>query len=334
MTKPNSPVIPGPLVTVEKRFGRKVGLALVDSNRMFLNGFDSDYPAPVHYRVMPLGHGNFSVMVLADQPVEVRVMMDGKLLAEHRLDPLPQPTNALAPNGSAVKRQVRELVRAPQPFFISFGNDNAPFVFGPDPEGRSSEELVRLQLFPQALEPVEGAKMNLGVDPEHICEAVPDIDPATVGLAPATAPAAPSDEQPTGGDTDGGAEAPAEQAVTMVTSTVDQTNGEVQPGNYRIQAPIPQNWAPSHGLVAIGVRMVQMQTEGEPIMPPDGFDYVLFQLNTWEDHARMRANLMFRVKLPPKAQFKELDDTHGGGHCEEVSHRFCGHANHDPRKFR
>lgn len=355
MTKLNQSPVPGPLVVVDKKYGRKVGLALVDGNRMFLHGFETDFPAPVNFRIMR--HGNFSVMVLADQPVELRVMMDGKLLAEHRLDPLPQPVGG--PEHSSVKRQVREMVTAPQPFFITFADNNAPFTFAPDPEGRSLEERVRMQLYPQAIEPAEGPTMHLGVNPEHIGDEVFDVDPASLGLTPATprslpsddaAPAAAGDDATISGavagntasgehdhahETDEVAE--GEGQVSMHTSTVDQTDGSVVPSDIRLDAPVPENWAPSHGLLAIGVRMIQVQTEGEPMLPPDGFQYVLFQMNTFEESAAVRANLHSRIRIAPKVAYRELDDKHHehAEALEELGHRGCGHThNHDPRRFR
>jgi len=354
MTKQNKLVTPGPVVTVDKKHGRKVGLALVDGNRMFSHGFEVDFPAHMNFRIMR--HGPYSVMVLADQPCEVRIMQDGKLLAEQRLDPLPSPSLMHKPGGSDVRRQVRELVNAPQPFFISFGDDHTPLMFTTDPEGRSAEERLALQLYPKLNEPVKGASMHLGVDPIGISDEVFDIDPAKLGLPPAMKPVAPSDDTVTATDAasdestiagassaeapEGGhdhdhdeTEAEATGPAKVHTAVVDAT-GEVAPSDYRIDAPLPQNWAPSHGLIAIGVRMIQVQTEGEPAMPPDGFEYVLFQLNTFEESSRVRANLHSRIKLPPKVVYRELDDMHHDPEREELGHRGCGHSLHDPKRFR
>ena len=117
----------------------------------------------------------------------------------------------------------------------------------------------------------------------------------------------------------------------MVPAQVDAT-GTVLPNDHHIQAPVPTDWAPSHGLVVIGVRMVQTQQEGEPTLPPDGFEYVLFQLNTWADHARVRANLHSRIKLAPRVKFPEYIDQHvqlEDGQCS------CGHSHgFDPHRFR
>ena len=84
--------LPSPLITVDKNFGRRVLVGIVDGNRQITNGFTSDWPTTVHYRT--LTHGAFSVLVGARQPVEVRVMMDGQLLCEQFLDPLPSPKSA------------------------------------------------------------------------------------------------------------------------------------------------------------------------------------------------------------------------------------------------
>lgn len=353
MTKQNNLVTPGPVVTVDKKYGRKVGLALVDVNRMFSHGFEVDFPAHMNFRIMR--HGPYAVMVLADQPCEVRIMQDGKLLAEQRLDPLPSPSKIHKPGGSEVHRQVRELVNAPQPFFISFADDHTPLMFTTDPEGRSAEELLALQLYPQLTEPVTGPTMHLGEEPVAIGDEVFDIDPAKLGLPALLAPVAPSDDNvvtvpdadaevstiagavstdaPEGGHEHDETEATATGPAKVHTAQVDE-KGEVAVSDYRIDAPLPQNWAPSHGLVAIGVRMIQVETEGEPVMPPDGFQYVLFQLNTFEDSARVRANLHSRIKLPPKVVYSELDDKHHGPERKELGHRGCGHSMNDPRRFR
>lgn len=353
MTKQNKLVTPGPVVTVDKHYGRKVGIALVDGNRMFSHGFEVDFPAHMNFRIMR--HGPYSVMVLADQPCEVRIMQDGKLLAEQRLDPLPSPSTSHKPGGSEVRRQIRELVNAPQPFFISFADDHSPLTFATDPESRSPEELLALQLYPKLTEPVHGPTMHLGEEPVGISEEVFDIDPAKLGLPPVTAPVVPTDETVTASDAasddstvagatsaeapEGGhehadeTEASATGPAKVHTAQVDE-KGEVAPSDYRIDAPVPQNWAPSHGLVAVGVRMIQVQTQGEPVMPPDGFQYVLFQLNTFEDNARVRANLHSRIKLPPKVVYRELDDKHHDHEVEELGHRGCGHSLHDPKRFR
>lgn len=337
----------GPIVTVEKRYGRKVGLAIVDENRQFTHGFETDFPAPMHFRI--LRYGAFSVMVLADLPVEVRIMMDGQLLAEQRLDPLPQPGLHAAQDRSAVRKQVRELVRAPQPFFISFADDNAPLVFKPDPLERSSQELLHLQLYPRTVQPGQRITMQMGDAPIATHDAVVDIAPKL--LMPAQVPQPPSEDAQgisatastangiSASDTTGTSidfANPNEEAALAASApaTIVDANGVVAPSDYAIEAPLLQNWAPSFGLIAVGVRMIQVQTVGEPSMPPDGFDYVLFQCNTFERNALVRANLHSRVKVPPKIAYSEIDDGTTPSHNHtEFGHQGCGNSLHGPRHF-
>jgi hypothetical protein len=59
-------------------------------------------------------------------------------------------------------------------------------------------------------------------------------------------------------------------------------------------------WAPSNGLVAVGIRMIQNIEENEPPVPPDAFTYVLFQMNPWTVHTVAMAHAANRVILPSR----------------------------------
>ncbi len=286
---------PSALVTVDKRFGRQVLVGIVDSNRQLTNGFSSDWPATINYRT--LRHGSFSVLVGTRAPVEVRVMMDGKLLCEHILDPLPAPS--LSGTRSDVTRKLGELINQPQPFFISSDSEGANLAFVADE--RTDEEHLRLQLNPEPINPVNSpAHMHLGE--------VPSIFQAKIDIP-----------------------APAKS----IPAQVDQTGTVVSRG-HEIDAPLPDSWAPSSGLLVIGIRMIQTQQEGEPTMPPDGFEYVLFQLNTWENHARIRANLHSRIKLGPRIKFPEIVDGEKPQDYQSATPTgTCGHSHgHNPRRFK
>jgi hypothetical protein len=337
--------LPSALVTIDKKFGRQVMVGAVDGNRQLTNGFTADYPTTIHYRTLP--HGPFSILVGTRFQVEVRVMMDGKLLCEQFLNPLPAP-RTMTGSKSTVVRRAAELSNQAQPFFISFDDQGNLLSFDSDPLERSSDELLRLQLHPEPLNAQGGvAPMHLGELPSGYFDAVHDLPPipfgaqAPAGLAPLavasqTAPARQDLDQEsdaTAGDKPAATDTPA-VAAPMVPAIVDAT-GTIIPGeNHHIQAPVPEHWAPSHGLVAIGVRMVQVHQEGEPMLPPDGFEYVLFQFNTWQDHARIRANLHSRIKLPPRFKFPEHvgDVVHTHGPDEPCT---CGNNHgHNPRRFR
>ena len=56
--------------------------------------------------------------------------------------------------------------------------------------------------------------------------------------------------------------------------------------------------APSHGLVAIGVRMSQQFSKSEGPLPPDSFTYTAFQLNPANLYAKARSRLMGRIRIP------------------------------------
>jgi hypothetical protein len=399
--------VPSPMIAVDKNFGREVLVGIVDGNRHITNGFTSDWPTTIHYRT--LAHGPFSVLVGARQPVEVRVMLDGTLLCEQFLDPLPSPR--ASNSRSDVVRKAGELTNQPQPFFISFDDNGGLLKFAADAQGRSPEELLRLQLHPEPLTPVRGPVMHVGEMPSGLFDAVvdlPSIPPgaqARAGLAPLpVSPPAPELHNPepeqlgsttAAGDDEGRRDIDRPESATgngegvrdiatpesatgngegvrdiatpesatgnsegvrdiaspeqatgngegvrdiaspepapMVRAQVD-AQGTVLPSNHHIQAPVPTAWAPSHGLVVIGVRMVQTAQEGEPTLPPDGFEYVLFQLNTWENHARIRANLHSRIQLGPRVKFPERVDGHvhtDDGPCG------CGHSHgFNPQRFR
>ena len=346
MTTNKKPAIAGPIVSVQKR-GRPVHVALVDSNRVFAHGFDVDYPADIHFRTMR--HGPFSVLIATQDTVEIRVMMDNQLLCEQRLDPLPQPSFEQG-DKSAVRKQVHEQLNAPQPFFVSHKNDGAPLAFTADPQGRSIEERMRLELHPDALLPVNGPATIKHEEPVGHMEAKLDVDPSKFGMVPPPQAAAPTSAPADGatnpgteganlGDalsTSNGASNASRPALVVPASAqlpVDEHQAEPG-GDYHVELPLP-TMASSYGMIAVGVRLVQVPIDGEPPLPLDGFDYVLFQLNTWEDNARVRANLHSRIKLPPKVAYREIDDGTPSSNNHTVHNAGCGCSHgHDPRRFR
>jgi hypothetical protein len=351
MTNQRKPLIPGPIVSVDKGYGRSVSVAIVDTNRMITHGFDVDYPARIHFRTMR--HGPFSVLVATKDPVEVRVIMDGKLLSEQRLDPLPTPSRD-GSDLSAVRNQVREHINAPQPFFISFANDGSPLTFAADPvEGRTATQRMQLQLHPDLFAPAQGATMHLGKDPVDVGQAKPDIIPSAAHLiAPPAPPAASVEgESASTGDPEVAAELLGTNADTATQTSTAQRPAlvvpasaqlpveqfEAPPSDLKIELPLPK-MAPSFGMIVVGVRMVQTQAAGEPVMPADGFEYVLFQANTWEEHCKVRANLHSRIKLPPKMDVPEIDDgtpKESHDHRTHSPHCGCGKSHgYDPRRFR
>jgi hypothetical protein len=346
-SQPSNPL--GPIVTVQKR-GLPVHVGIVDSNRLMAHGFDVDYPAKIHFRT--LRHGPFSVLVATKSAVEVRVMMDGQLLCEQRLDPLPQPMRDRGEK-SAVRRQVNENLNAPQPFFITAQNDGTPLTFVADPQGRSAQERLQLQLHPDQFAPAAEGPATVHRH-EHVGtpHAKMDVDPFKLGLiAPPPAPV--NNDLPHDGATEPGAlteggsladalssddgsstaNAPAQLVPASAQLPVDEHLVAPESAMH-IDIPLP-HMAPSYGMIAVGVRLVQVVVDGEPPQAPDGFDWVLFQVNTWEDHARVRANLHSRIQMPPKVPYREIDDGTQVSDTHTVHGSGCGCSHgHNPRRFR
>lgn len=318
-----------PLVTVDKQFGREVIVGIVDSRRQIAHGFELEGDGVTPTRFRALKHGPFAVLIGAKEPCEIRILMDGKLIAEQRLDPQPSPNSF---SDSDVVQQVERLVAKPQPFFITHGSNGAALMFTPPAheahEGECNHDHVLDQLHAGRnvmTLPVPVIKQG---EPTGLVEAKIDLTAEQLGFP--TLPAPPAVEE-NHGDTTSAKVAAAESDADVVDGDAiahEPTEGEraaaaVVPVNLPVEktqsgeaitimdTPLPTNWAPSNGLIAIGVRMVQVQHEGEPTMPPDGFTYVLFQLNTWEDHTRLRANSMYRVKLPPKMPYREYPGLDG-----------------------
>jgi hypothetical protein len=338
----------GPIVTVQKR-GLPVHVGIVDSNRTMAFGFDVDYPASIHFRTMR--HGPFSVLVATKAALEVRVMLDGKLLCEQRLDPLPQ---AMRDRGekSAVRRQVNENLGTHQAFFINAQNDGNPLMFIADPQGRSAQERLQLQLHPDRFAPAAYGPATVHRDePTGQVHAKMDVDPIKLGFV-APPPAPTNLDQPQDGATESGAPSGslADALSTNDGSSTAATPAQLVPASAQLpveehasdpdahmhfDVPLPR-MAPSYGMIAVGVRLVQVVVDGEPPQAPDGFDWILFQVNTWEDHARVRANLHSRIKLPPKTPYREVDDGTSQGTQTHTVHGFgcgCSHG-HNPRRFR
>lgn len=339
-----------PLVTVDKQFGREVIVGIVDSRRQIAHGFEleGDGVTPIRYRT--LKYGPFAALIGAKDPCEIRIIMDGKLITEQRLDPQPSPNSM---SNSDVVQRVERMVAQPQPFFITHGSNGAALMFTPPSheahEGECDHDHVLDQLHAGRNVMTLPTPVILQGEPTGLVEAKIDLTAEQLGLPALPPPPAVEENHgdKTGNkvaaladgevvDADAAAHEPTDSelaaaAVIPVSLPVDETVKGAEAVTI-MDTPLPTRWAPSHGLIAIGVRMVQVQHEGEPTMPPDGFTYVLFQLNTWEDHTRLRANSMYRVKLPPKMPYREYPGLDGDqqGHTHSpngvcgcgIAHRF------------
>ncbi len=90
------------------------------------------------------------------------------------------------------------------------------------------------------------------------------------------------------------------------------------------------SWAPSNGLLAIGVRFIQVPRENEPLAKPDGFTYVMFQLNPWQLHLMARVRLMGRIVIPSREQMSRVMEAEGFGGDVHLPSISCGHD--DPHR--
>lgn len=88
-------------------------------------------------------------------------------------------------------------------------------------------------------------------------------------------------------------------------------------------------WAPSHGLVAVGVRVLQQVDSFEPPMPPDTYSYTMFQLNPWELYGHAHARLWRRKVVPSEHELRNMMIEEGFGQdAPEVAAAICG-CGHD-----
>lgn len=90
------------------------------------------------------------------------------------------------------------------------------------------------------------------------------------------------------------------------------------------------SWAPSNGLLAIGVRFIQVPRDNEPLAKPDGFTYVMFQLNPWQLHLMARVRLMGRIVIPTREQMTRVMEAEGFGGDVHLPNISCGHD--DPHR--
>src|SRR5688572_8440398 len=113
---PASPALPSGMVAVDKGPMREVVIGILSGNRIPAFGFDVSGYAPNHYRMVP--YGQFGLLVGSKNAVEVRVLLDGKLLLEKQLYP------AGPPSGVGIDRKVKAMMsEKPHPFFLMEDND-------------------------------------------------------------------------------------------------------------------------------------------------------------------------------------------------------------------
>lgn len=324
--KPYAPTLPNNMVVIKKSGGRDIWVTILDGKGMPAFGVDVRGYAPNHYRVVE--NGNFGVLVGAKHACEVRILLDGKLLLEQVVEP-----NGMAPNHLDPTLRQR-MMESPQPHWLTKDNDGEPFLF--KASDLPIDELIALQLHPGVAEappsmdaidregmPLEEVRVD--VDPRdfgfNVDAPEGEIDADTVRehiagevarLSQEASDA--SDELPTPVVADAAMDIDHEPAAEDVPSDKDgaQASHGITPKQQN------KSWAPSHGLVAIGVRMIQSVPNGEMVPTnPDGFDYRLFQLNPWKLHSKMLAKIQGRVIVPTTAELRQL--TADAGYEEELS---------------
>jgi hypothetical protein len=345
---PARPALPSGMVAVEKGPMREVVVGILSGNRIPAFGFDVDGYAPNHYRMVP--YGRFGLLLGSKNAVEVRVLLDGKLLLEKQLYP------AGPPSGPGIDEKVRAMMsERPEPFFIMEGSNGKPLQYAPHDPNLSLNEIVAEQIHPGAREsPPSIAKLDGGTKPTQ--EFKSDLTPENLsewlqkmGMPPM--PPAPAVDATASGATPGSTLANASSApqlqpgATAQEGTAVSETGEVLTLS-ETASPLPAtvnalersvNWAPSHGLVAIGVRMIQELHDMEPPRGPDAFTYVLFQLNPWNVHNKVHAKLMGRVIVPSREQMRKMMEEEGfasdAPHVPQVvCGGNCGHKHHQKRR--
>lgn len=324
---PAMPALPSGMVKVDKGGAREVVVGIVNGDRMPAFGFDVEGLPPNHFRVVQ--PGNFGVLIGAKHALEVRIMLDGKLLAEQTLMPMDPPSNP------AMDERVRKMMaESPQPHFVTRQANGKPFVFKAHNPELSATETVHEQFHPlrNANPPsIDMIDSGAPVTEELISDvtqeeldamfnknapalpvvddiALPPTDLAESTLADVEGeePAITDGDQGVLNFSDIGAPGPVLEAGE--TPVADALNALFDAA----PAPVDTNpnppaidltsrsmyWAPSNGLVAVGVRMLQTFDENEPPMPPDAFTYVMFQLNPWDVHCLAQAHAQNRVIMP------------------------------------
>jgi hypothetical protein len=319
-TNPAKPSLPNGMVTVDKGARGEVYVAVVGPNRVPMFGFDTKslFP-PYHWR--PIPYGPFGLFVAAKQGVEVKAILDGKVITEQKLFPSERPT------GVGISPELLKLMsETPQPHVIMTDTEGKQFMFAAPEGDRTDAELVAQQMHPGSF----GTPPSLSdVDTNATMrdELKMDIDPSTLNVPWLTRPAAPTDTAVAAATTSGdeqlataetsapspeaelaemlGPEATAAlAAVTSEAPVLEDTDERAAPALDVMDRPL--TWAPSHGLLAIGVRLLQAAAPNEPPTAPDGFTYVLFQLNPMARHALAMNRQLNRVIIPSKETLRDL----------------------------
>jgi len=343
---PGIPALPSGLVKVDKGKMRDIIVGIINGDRMPAAGFDVHGLPPNHFRVVE--HGNFGVLIGAKHALEVRVILDGKLLVEQKLIPEAPPSNPF------MDPQVRKMMaESPQPHFVTRDSEGKAFQFKAHDSSLSATELVHDQFHPlrNAIPPTVDMIDNGGAKTEElIADVTPEqvvammmkkagVNPEDLENGSMTTPSLPSapaadllasttdGDQPALPFADESADTSLVQAAPTSDLKCEAVDDNPNPPALDLTSR-HLYWAPSNGLVAVGVRMIQNIEENEPPAPPDAFTYVLFQLNPWTVHTVAHAHAQNRVILPSReAMARMMQDEGFDGDVPVMPKVVCACAN-------
>ena len=132
---PGIPALPSGLVKVDKGSMRDVIVGIINGDRMPAGGFDVHGLPPNHFRVVEPGF--WGLIIGAKHALDVRVIQDGKLLIEKRINPIAPPTNPF------MDAKVRQMMsESPQPHFVTEDAQGKRFEFKGHDASLSAAEVV------------------------------------------------------------------------------------------------------------------------------------------------------------------------------------------------
>lgn len=347
------PGLPTGLVVVDKGGGvqREILVGILNGTRMPAAGFDVRGYAPNHYRVV--NKGPFGVILGSRVPLEIRVILDGELVHEGKFVPTQIP---LSRGMDPTLTEARAAM--PQPHMILQDQSGQPLMFKAFDSSLTDDEIIARQLHAEPMTPPELDTIDHGAPVTQELKVDLPADVLAKLMAPPPVIIKPDNAAVStdGVTTDGGNTALASefqgvpQGKTDLPEDVPAFGDVYRDGDATAEVPTApadfpaaidttersKSWAPSHGLVAIGVRILQENPENELPTPPDAFTYVLFQMNPWDLHVKAMAALQGRVIVAPKEQLIAIMKEEGFGdeihpHEHEVS---CGGISCDHRRRR
>lgn len=330
---PNPKPLPAGFVTVKKGRRPDVLVGVLNGHRQLAQGFDVVGYAPHHFRTIE--PGNFGLLVAGRSALEVRALLDGKVIFEGVLEPLtpPQPMMGLDPD------RMKRLLESPQPHFIDHGTDGTAFTFVAPDASLDAKDVIKRQLHPGYDGPPVGHAVRRAPELPKVAPAVIDQSlPAVEIPAPTFADDLPQnavhacgreeDHECSCGHHHGQSEtteaAPVAQAPVQATAAIEPF--ESYGMDYSPESAVnPDMMGESQGFLVVGVRVIDPPQLGtsEPAGPPDVFSYVGFQLNPWNLHCRALAACLNRMVVPSKEDMNEASRAQGFEHEIPASRPVC-----------